>query len=636
MSEGTTDTTAGLSQPSIAEGAASGRDLLRAFTSISRALNLGQPLPETLDLIAEKVSRTMGHKYCAVLLANEESGELLIEGSFGLSAEYVRALNAELVQRTGGEGPAARSVTAQAYRTGMPVYAPDITADQRFVAWRAAALEAGYKSIVALPLIFRGDVIGVLNCYDEPREYTEDQVEALAVVAEQAASAVGIARLIENQRATIGQLDATNRRVVAQRERLQRSEHAHDTLISLLLENRPLDDITATLSGLLGTAVVLQDEELRVLSRSGAPDDYQGIARGETARQGLAGISSERGEGKHRGTLEVEVSPGRNALVVPLDLGGAGSGYLSAPLEAGVEREFFQRTLEQAATAYALYTIRQRTAQETEDRIKGDLLADLLSDRFRDSPHLHERGVRLGLDFHRGPFRIFAVRCGSLADHVKVRLLYLAKSFVGDDPGAAGVEGDHLTLLLSRWQAESPHRTGTRLLNTIRQEFPNLDVSVGVSAWCTRLENLATCYRETRTLLDLAESLGMQNRTICYDDWQAYGLLLYGADKGAAVDFAHRTLRPLLAQDRTSQDVLLSTIRAYLNNKLSPTRTAESLHVHPNTVKYRLKRASELLDLDLGDLDALLTVRIALMIAGLRPDALNDAPGAETDHGPDR
>jgi DNA-binding PucR family transcriptional regulator len=52
--------------------------------------------------------------------------------------------------------------------------------------------------------------------------------------------------------------------------------------------------------------------------------------------------------------------------------------------------------------------------------------------------------------------------------------------------------------------------------------------------------------------------------------------------------------------------------------------------VHPNTVKYRLKRASELLNLDLGDLDSLLTVKIALMVASLRPDDFDGGlgPGA--------
>ena len=121
-------------------GQADTRDLLRTFTAISKALNLAQPLPATLDLIAEKVSRTMGHKSCAVLLANKETAELLIEGSFGLGDEYVLALNTHLKQKISGEGPESRSVTAQAFRTGMPVYAPDITEDPRFAPWREAAL----------------------------------------------------------------------------------------------------------------------------------------------------------------------------------------------------------------------------------------------------------------------------------------------------------------------------------------------------------------------------------------------------------------------------------------------------------------------------------------------------------------
>ena len=64
-----------------------GGDLLRAFSAISRALNLGQPLSLTLDLIAEKVTQTMGHMYCAIYLLDHETGELHIEGSHGLSED---------------------------------------------------------------------------------------------------------------------------------------------------------------------------------------------------------------------------------------------------------------------------------------------------------------------------------------------------------------------------------------------------------------------------------------------------------------------------------------------------------------------------------------------------------------------
>ena len=214
----------------------------------------------------------MGHKSCAVLLANRETAELLIEGSFGLGDEYVHALNTNLKQKISGDGPESRSVTAQAFRTGMPVYAPDITEDPRFAPLARGRSARGIQLHSRPPTrVFRNEVIGVLNCYDEPREYTEGQVEALIVVAEQTASAVGIARMISAQRSTIEQLNSLNEHVTAQHALLQRSEKTHETLAALLLENRSLDNITNALSDVLDAPVVLQDDGLRSLSPLPAP-----------------------------------------------------------------------------------------------------------------------------------------------------------------------------------------------------------------------------------------------------------------------------------------------------------------------------------------------------------------------------
>ena len=42
--------------------------------------------------------------------------------------------------------------------------------------------------------------------------------------------------------------------------------------------------------------------------------------------------------------------------------------------------------------------------------------------------------------------------------------------------------------------------------------------------------------------------------------------------------------------------------------------TARALHVHPNTVAYRLRRVEELLEIDLSDPQAMLHLQLALMI----------------------
>lgn len=299
---------------------------------------MGQPLPFTLSLIAEKVSQTMEHKYCAILLLNEDTDELLIEGAHGLPEEYVESLNKDLTQRVSGTGPMAHSVTLQAFKTRMSVYVQDITSDPRFKPWREVALKAGYKSIVALPLLFRNEVIGVLNCYDEPREYTEDQVEALMVVAEQAASAVGISRLISEQRATIEKLNFLNEHIVSQHALLQHSESVHEALTALLLEDRPLDYITNTLAELLEAPIVLQDERLATLSRSGSDSEqYGGLPSREGALRDIQPLLTSLNDTGRARNLELDPEEhwGRNLLVAPVDMGKYGSGYLSAPLAKG-------------------------------------------------------------------------------------------------------------------------------------------------------------------------------------------------------------------------------------------------------------------------------------------------------------
>jgi DNA-binding PucR family transcriptional regulator len=48
--------------------------------------------------------------------------------------------------------------------------------------------------------------------------------------------------------------------------------------------------------------------------------------------------------------------------------------------------------------------------------------------------------------------------------------------------------------------------------------------------------------------------------------------------------------------------------------------TAKALHVHPNTVAYRLRRVEELLEIDLGDPQAMLHLQLAFMIESILGD----------------
>ncbi|WP_432547464.1 helix-turn-helix domain-containing protein [Kineococcus sp. SYSU DK004] len=90
--------------------------------------------------------------------------------------------------------------------------------------------------------------------------------------------------------------------------------------------------------------------------------------------------------------------------------------------------------------------------------------------------------------------------------------------------------------------------------------------------------------------------------------------------------FARRVLGPVLDDGE-----LLTTLRAHLRHGLSPTRTAQALHVHQNTVRYRVGRLEELLGRDLRDVADLADVHVALRLH----DDLDDpgGPGDLDGHG---
>ncbi|MHB9149205.1 MAG: helix-turn-helix domain-containing protein [Thermoleophilia bacterium] len=82
---------------------------------------------------------------------------------------------------------------------------------------------------------------------------------------------------------------------------------------------------------------------------------------------------------------------------------------------------------------------------------------------------------------------------------------------------------------------------------------------------------------------------------------------------------------------------MVRTLACYLDHGCNKVATAEALHVHLSTVKYRLERIAEISGLDLGDPDLRLEVHLAARVVvarqspgpnGVRPrlDVLQPSP----------
>ncbi len=125
-------------------------------------------------------------------------------------------------------------------------------------------------------------------------------------------------------------------------------------------------------------------------------------------------------------------------------------------------------------------------------------------------------------------------------------------------------------------------------------------------------------FARARDLLRLARegALAADGELLVADE---HGLaLLMGADRRLAHDLAARVLAPLADESGRSYERLVTTLSAWLRHRGRTEEVARSLHVHPQTVRYRLSRLRDLFGERLDDPDARFELEVALRARAIR------------------
>ncbi len=158
---------------------------LSAFVNITRAVSSSLELQEVLHQIVKSTCETTGSKGCTLMLLDEGGERLEVKSSYGLSDQYV------------GKGPVSADKSIFDTLKGKPVIIEDAGSDPR-VQYPLEAKQEGIASIVSLPIILRGIVIGVLRLYTAvPCRFAQDDIDFLSAIAMQSGLAIHNAEMYE-------------------------------------------------------------------------------------------------------------------------------------------------------------------------------------------------------------------------------------------------------------------------------------------------------------------------------------------------------------------------------------------------------------------------------------------------------
>jgi PAS domain S-box-containing protein len=113
----------------------------------------------------------------------------------GFDSGYIESAKVTWADNERGRGPGGTAV-----RTGQPCIARNIPLDTNFAPWREAAINRGYKSIIALPLAIEGQTFGVIGIYStEPDAFDTHEVEILKELADDLAFGIVALRTRANR-----------------------------------------------------------------------------------------------------------------------------------------------------------------------------------------------------------------------------------------------------------------------------------------------------------------------------------------------------------------------------------------------------------------------------------------------------
>ncbi|MGZ6746190.1 MAG: helix-turn-helix domain-containing protein [Nocardioides sp.] len=469
-------------------------------------------------------------------------------------------------------------------QTGAPYYTEDYQSDPRFV-HRGFIDEAvdgeGIRAILGVPLVLEGRVIGaLLAVHRSVRPFPTSEVSLLTSFAAHASVALENARLF-------AEIDEANRTMRAHTAAVESAAVAHDRLTDLLLHGGGVEEVSRVLAEVLDARLAIHDADGDRLAGEPAPDGWEGgvadaIASGRSVAVGDAYVAAARAGTEHLATLVLHGRAG------PLDLAQ-------------------RRTLERGALVTALVLLFARTVAQTEERLGGELLTDLVEG---DAPalQLRERARRQRVVLEP-PLALAVAATSGIDRHAAVRV---AARLAGQQRGLAAEHGGAVVLLVP---GADPVAAGRRLADAVAEAGGV--ATVGVHA--ADPDALRASYAEARRCLDTLVTLG---RAGDVSDPAGLGLsrLLLGQNGPEQLaEFVGSTLGPVLAYDAQRGTSLVETLEAWFASGGRVKDTGEALHVHPNTVVQRLERVGELLGPAWRDPARGLDVQLALRVHRLRP-----------------
>lgn len=393
-----------------------------------------------------------------------------------------------------------------------------------------------------------------------------------------------------------------------QLQELREAQRVHEVFTELSIAEAGPVEILESVQRLAGAAVVLEDGQHGVVDYRPGPGDTASFLADWRRRSRATVLDGRTTWDEANGWVVTRVGkPDR----------GWGRLIIESPVAPSRR---VVATAERAAAALALHWLHDRQRDGLIRRNHHELIVGLLSDP--SAPDLRRRCELAGIPLSHRQFVGLALRVPRCAeesprhaermDAVVAALVHSAHEL--QVPAlVCEIDGTVRALLSCAATADYIDLTtelSTRLHNRTR-------VVVGVGRAVERVGEIDRTLREAQHVVDSLRPGTPAGTVHRLEDVHLRGLLSMLVDDDRLRLFVARELDSLREYDVTQGTDLVDSLRALVRNPASKSDAAAELHMSRSAFYDRLARISQLLDVDLGDPDVLVSLHVAFIAADL-------------------
>jgi len=412
--------------------------------------------------------------------------------------------------------------------------------------------------------------------------------------------------------------------VVGFRSEIERkaSEISHQ-LMQLSAQGAGVKGICEHLAQSCGRWVIVQDAEQQIRFKATPPG-----ATGEDMPSFTPSL-----------TDEALLRQGLVRVAVPILIRHEAVGYLS--LIGSDDFDYLERlVLGQVAPILALEFARERERSEVESRYHLEAFMDVLQGNYQQPEEMLTRARLLGYDLTTPQVVvIFELPASDPEPATGTPMAQWNRRFRDELLRAWPTcwvlnEPRRVTALLplasieegAEQERESENSIFARLervharLQQKKNDNSNVLYSGGMGHIARNLQGIARSLREAQQALEIGRRLFGDGQIHSFARLGIYRLLFYLHEQSELADFYQETLGPLIHYDSHSNSALIETLEAYFRCNGNLSETARAMHLHRNSLLYRLGRIEEILGRSLEDSELRLSLQIALKIRHLLKD----------------